>query len=65
MSDETTILRVAEAERDQAAKAYADPRKQCLVALCPVCWSLSRHVIRTGEQVALLTPAETESEALF
>ena len=65
MSDEAAILRVAETERDHAAKAYADHRRTCRAVICTQCYSLDQHVARTERQVALLAADNAESQAMF
>ncbi len=60
MADEASILRAAEAERDNARRLLAEHALAC----CVTCRSLAEHVRRTEKQVALL-PAEAESEAMF
>ena len=59
------ILRTAEAERDHAERLYAEHRRDCRDPVCPDCYSLDQHVIRTQRQVELLTPAESDMEAMF
>jgi hypothetical protein len=66
MADETSILRIAEDERDNAQRAYAEHRRTCTVPVCMDCFSLDGHVIRTRKQVDLLTgPAPAGEESLF
>jgi len=70
MADETTILSVAEAERDNAEQRFREHVRKCKClrdhgCTCDDCRSLARHVARTKQQVALLAAAEMESEALF
>ena len=66
MPDEASILRVAEAERDQAERAL---NAHCLThrrgSRCDTCRSLARHFARTQRQVELLTPAGPEMEAMW
>ena len=69
--DKTSILRVAEAERDHAAaflslhvrQAHGEPPD--VRSWCPLCVTLAEHAVRTRLQVELLTPAEPEMEAMW
>jgi len=68
MADDTSILRVAEAERDHPAQAldrhlHGNPGG-CQPG-CGDCRALREHVTRTQRQVALLTAGEAGSEALW
>ena len=64
MSDETSILRVAEDELATARQLLGEHAKSCKNLGCPDCESLTGHGERTQRQAALLR-AEPEMEALF
>jgi hypothetical protein len=66
MADESSILRVAEAERDNAERLLNEHVRACTEHGCPQCLSLAAHFTRCEKQVDLLTaPDGSAEEVLF
>ena len=64
-ADDASILRVAEADRDQAEQAYEKHRRDCRDPVCLDCYSLDQHVIRTQRQVELLLAADAGMDVMW
>lgn len=62
MSDETSILRVAEDERDNAERLMNEHIHSRKHHDCPQCRSLLAHLTRCEKQVEMLASAATQVE---
>jgi hypothetical protein len=65
VSDETSILRVAEDERDNAERLMNEHIRSCKHHGCPQCRSLTAHFTRCERQVELLTAPEGHAEEVL